>query len=78
MPQELTPLGSELLITSLKAQRDELAKDKREMFALMGALIAAAGGEITLTAEALRKDYEIERFDNVASLTITFTAKETN
>jgi len=80
MSQELNRLtdeGVELLIASLRAQRDEIRSDYDQLFRVMGAMIASAGEQgITLTPETLVRNYEVTRFDNPQSLTITFTAKE--
>jgi hypothetical protein len=56
---------------------ETLEKEQRDMFALMAAMVASAGEQgITVTPESLTKNYEIQRFEDPRSLTLTFTAKE--
>ena len=56
---------------------ETLEKEQRDMFAFMAAMVASAGEQgITITPESLTKKYEIQRFEDPRSLTLTFTAKE--
>jgi hypothetical protein len=74
--ETITDEGLRLLVHSLMQQRNSLQSEQDEMFTLMAALIASAGGEITLTPEALSRNYEIIRTENIESLTTMFRAKE--
>ena len=77
MSDNLTPLGSDLLITSLKAQRDRVQRERDDAFTLLAAMVAGAGERgITVPADWVTRKYEITRTENLESLTFTFTAKE--